>query len=221
METMDTCYCMLLCRKFHLQIIFILGDFEGKQSQKSPRWIEVRWKLLIIQFLLVPPRLSYKFNSALPLNYISERCFGAIFFPLANSNIWSVTKLQAIINLSSWKFVESQLFTKCKTHVFLKKNRQDFTDIVYIFMAALNYQFCYLFHPFQLPKLPRDKIFCPQTIRIRRIIINQIASSIFYKYILEISLYICVQKSSELIVQRVFELFASEVFNFLKKQALF
>ena len=38
-------------------------------------------------------KFGYKFNSALPLNYISERCFGAIFFPLANSNIWSVTKL--------------------------------------------------------------------------------------------------------------------------------
>ena len=64
-----------------------------------------------------------------------RRCIGAISFTLANSNIWSVKKLQAIINLSSWKFVETQLFAKCKTDVFLKKtkkqkNRQDFTDKV-------------------------------------------------------------------------------------------
>ena len=42
------------------------------------------WKLLIIKFLLVPPRLSCKLNSALPLNYISERCFRVISFTPEN-----------------------------------------------------------------------------------------------------------------------------------------
>ena len=54
------------------------------QSQKSPWWKGLRWKLLIIQFLLATPNLSCKFNSALPLNYISERCFGAISFRQEN-----------------------------------------------------------------------------------------------------------------------------------------
>ena len=72
------------------------GSWESPwQSQKSPWWKGSSWKLLIIQFLLVPSSLSCKFNSALPLNYISEKCFRVISFTLANSSIWSVKKTES------------------------------------------------------------------------------------------------------------------------------
>ena len=84
MGTKDTRYC----EERFIDRSFLVGE----QSQKSPWWIGLRWKLLIIRFLLVPPSLSRKFNSALPINYISERYFEAMSFTLAN-NIWSVKKL--------------------------------------------------------------------------------------------------------------------------------
>ena len=138
-----------LCpRQIFLLVVGASGNL-NKPLTESKKPMVKRVKVEIVNYIIfISLNLSCKFNSALPLNYISVRCFEAISFTLANSSIRSVEKLQAIINLSFWKFVETQLFTKCKTHVFLKKNRQDFTDIVYIFMAALNYQFCYLFHPF-------------------------------------------------------------------------
>ena len=147
-----------------------------------------RVKVEIVNYtIFISLNLSCKFNSALPLNYISVRCFEAISFTLANSSIRSVEKLQAIINLSFWKFVETQLFTKCKTHVFLKKNRQDFTDIVihlYVSFELLVLLPFLSFSRSQLPKLPGKKIPVPQTIIIRRIIINQIASnSVFYSFL--------------------------------------
>ena len=117
-----------------------------------------------------------------------RRFIGAISFTLANSNIWSVKKLWAIINLSSQKFVETQLFTKCKTDFFLKKKFYKILLIkLYIFMSALSYQFCYLSYPFleaNYQNFPGKKIPVTQTIIIRHIIINQIASnSVFYSFL--------------------------------------
>ena len=69
---------------------------------------------------------------------------------------------------------------------FSKKNRRDFNDIV----IHLNVSFELLavlpflsFSRSQSPKLPGEKIPVLQTIIIRRIIINQIASSsVFYSF---------------------------------------
>ena len=70
---------------------------------------------------------------------------------------------------------------------FSKKNRQDFTDIVihlYVNFELLVLLSLLFFSRSQLPKLPGKKIPVPQTIIIRRIIINQIASnSVFYSFL--------------------------------------
>ena len=61
-----------------------------------------------------------------------------------------------------------------------KKNRQDFNDIVvhlYVSFELLAVLPFLSFSRSQLPKLPGKKIPVLQTIIIRRIIINQIASS--------------------------------------------
>ena len=67
---------------------------------------------------------------------------------------------------------------------FSKKNRQDFTDIViqlYVSFELLVVLPILSFSRSQLPKLREKKIPVLQAIIIRRIIINQIASSsIFY-----------------------------------------
>ena len=85
--------------------LFILGASgilkKPLTKSKTPMVKRVKLEIVNYTFLLVPSSLSCKFNSALPLNYISKRCFRAISFTLANSNIWSVKKLRAIINLSS------------------------------------------------------------------------------------------------------------------------
>ena len=70
---------------------------------------------------------------------------------------------------------------------FSKKNRQDFTDIViqlYVSFELLVVLPILSFSRGQLPKLPEKKIPVLQAIIIRRIIINQIASSsIFYSFL--------------------------------------
>ena len=68
-----------------------------------------------------------------------------------------------------------------------KKNRQDFTDIVihlYVSSELLVVLPFLSFFRSQLPKLPGKKIPVLQTITIRRVIINQIASSsAFYRFL--------------------------------------
>ena len=174
-----------LCpRQIFLLVVGASGNL-NKPLTESKKPMVKRVKVEIVNYIIfISLNLSCKFNSALPLNYISERCFGAMSFTLANSNIWSVKKLQAIINLSFWKFVETQLFRNCKTHVFLKKIDKILLMQLYIFMSALSYQFCYLSYPFLEVNYPGKKIPAPQTIINRRIIINQIASnSVFYNFL--------------------------------------
>ena len=123
----------------------------GEQSQKSPWWIELRWKLLIIPFLSVPSSWSCKFNPALPLNYISERCFEVII--LGQSKNYRPTSA-----LGNSKKLIKRMFLSKK-----KKNRQDFTDVVVHLYGSFERLVFLPFPSFlwsQLPKLSRKKIFC-------------------------------------------------------------
>ena len=70
-------------------------------------------------------KFELQINSALPLNYISERCFRAISFTLANSNTWSVKKTIGDNYLQNVKRI---LFPD---KILLKW--------LYIFMSALSY----------------------------------------------------------------------------------
>ena len=80
-------------------------------------------------------------------------------------------------------------FSKKKyIYIYIYIHRQDFTDMVihlYVSFELLVLLPFLSFSRSQLPKLPGKKIPVPQTIIIRRIIINQIASSsVFYSFLL-------------------------------------
>ena len=164
MRTKDTCYYE---KRFIDKSFLVFEILSGGTMSKKPIVNRVMVENVNYTLFISTSGLSRKFISVLPINYISEKYFKAISFTLANNNIWSVKKLQA--NLSSWKLVETQLFSKCKTHVSLKKVDKILMIQLYIYMAALNYQFSYLSHPVfevNFQNFPGKKFSVPQTIMI-------------------------------------------------------
>ena len=84
METKDACYCE---ESFIDRSYLVLEILRGGAKSKKPMVNRVKVVIVNYTLFLVPPSLCRKFNSALSLNYISERCFGAISFTLANKNV--------------------------------------------------------------------------------------------------------------------------------------